>query len=72
MIEHSKEKVDDTLVKVDKFIMHVYVLDMDDFIIFGRSFLFYWKILINVQKGELTMLANDQNATFEVLNALKF
>ena len=41
-------------------------------IILGRPFLATRRTLIDVQKGELTMRVNDQEATFNVFNALKY
>ena len=58
---YPERKIEDVLVKVDKFIFPVdfVVLDFEAGkevpIILGRPFLATWKTLINVQKGELTM-----------------
>ena len=40
-------------------------------IIIRRTFLATGKILIDVQKGELTMQVNNQQVTFNVLDAMK-
>lgn len=71
-------KIEDVLVRVDKFIFHLdfiildYEADREVPIILGRSFLAIRKTLIDVQKGELTMRVNNQEVTFSVLEALKF
>ena len=63
---YSEEKIEDVLVKVDKFIFPVdfLVLDFEANkyvpIILGRPFLAMGKTFINVQKWELTMRINDQ------------
>ncbi|KAH9716271.1 hypothetical protein KPL71_021404 [Citrus sinensis] len=70
-------KIEDVLVKVGKFIFPVdfIVLDFEADkkvpIILGRPFLATEKTLIDVQKGELTMRVNDQQVTFNVLEAMK-
>ncbi|KAH9680360.1 hypothetical protein KPL71_026519 [Citrus sinensis] len=74
---YPEGKIEDVLVKVDKFIFPVdfIVLDFetekDVPIILGRPFLATGKTLIDVQKGELTMRVNDQQVTFNVLDAMK-
>lgn len=40
-------------------------------IILGRPFLATGKTLIDVQKGELTIKVNDQQVTFNMLDAMK-
>ena len=66
-------KIEDVLVKVDKFIFPVdfivldFEADKEVPIILGRPFLATGKTLIDVQKGELTMRVNDQQVTFNVL-----
>ena len=40
-------------------------------IILGRPFLTTEKTLIDVQKGELTIRVNDQQVTFNVLEAMR-
>ena len=70
-------KIEDVLVKEDKFIFSVdfIVLDFEAnkkaLIILGRPFLATGNTLIDVQKGELTMKVNDQQVTFNVLDAIK-
>ncbi|KAH9685728.1 hypothetical protein KPL70_014067 [Citrus sinensis] len=70
-------KIEDVLVKVDKFIFLVdfivldFEVDKEVPIILGRPFLVTGKTLIDVQKGELTMRVNDQQVTFNVLEAMK-
>ena len=74
---YPKGKIEDVLVKVDKFIFPVdfIVLDFEAGkevpIILGRPFLATGKTLIDVQKGELTMRMHDQQVTFNVLDAMK-
>ena len=59
-------KIEDMLVKVDKFIFPVdfiildFERDKEVPIILSRHFLATWKILTDVQKWELTMQVNDQ------------
>ncbi|KAI3759834.1 hypothetical protein L6452_07929 [Arctium lappa] len=73
-----KGKIEDILVKVDKFIFPAdflvldYEADKNVPIILGRSFLATDRTLIDVQKGELTMRVNDQQVTFNVFKSLKF
>ena len=73
---YSERKIEDVLVKVDKFIFLVdfivldFEADKEVPIILGRPFLATGKTLINVQKGELTMRMNDQQVTFNVLEAM--
>ncbi|KAH9678667.1 hypothetical protein KPL71_025809 [Citrus sinensis] len=72
-----KGKIEDVLVKVDKFIFPVdfivldFEADKEVPIILGRPFLATGKTLIDVQKGELTMRVNDQQVTFNMLDAMK-
>ena len=74
---YPEGKNEDMLVKVDKFIFQVdfIVLDFEADkkvpIILGRPFLATGKNLIDVQKRELTMRVNDQQVTFNVLDAMK-
>ncbi|XP_016667579.1 uncharacterized protein [Gossypium hirsutum] len=74
---HPEGKIEDVLVRVDKFIFPVNFLileceaDHDVLIILGRLFLTTGRTLIDVQKGKLTIRVNDQKVTFNVFNALK-
>ena len=74
---YPEGKIEDVLVKVDKFIFPVdfivldFEADKDVPIILGRPFLATEKTLIDVKKGELTMRVNDQQVTFNVLDAMK-
>ncbi|KAH9792555.1 hypothetical protein KPL71_004168 [Citrus sinensis] len=74
---YPEGKIEDVLVKVDKFIFPVdfivldFEADKEVPIILGRPFLAIGKTLINVQKKELTMRVNDQQVTFNVLVAMK-
>ncbi|XP_062075231.1 uncharacterized protein LOC133779264 [Humulus lupulus] len=69
-------KIEDVLVKVDKFISPVdfivlnYEVDREVPIILGRPFLATG--LIDVQKGELTMTVQDEQVTFNVFKAMRF
>lgn len=74
---YPEGKIEDVLVKVDKFIFPVdfivldFEVDKEVPIILGRPFLTTGKTLIDVQKRELTMRVNDQQVTFNVLEAMK-
>ncbi|KAH9750390.1 hypothetical protein KPL71_013860 [Citrus sinensis] len=74
---YPKGKIEDVLVKVDKFIFPVdfivldFEADKEAPIILGRPFLATRKTLIDVQKEELTMRVNDQQVTFNVLDTMK-
>ncbi|XP_015389858.1 uncharacterized protein LOC107178784 [Citrus sinensis] len=74
---YPEGKIEDVLVKVDKFIFPVdfivldFEVDKEVPIILGGSFLAIGKTLIDVQKGELTMRVNDQQVTFNVLEAMR-
>ncbi|XP_062104029.1 uncharacterized protein LOC133815176 [Humulus lupulus] len=71
-------KIEDVLVKVDKFIFPVdfivldYEADREVPIILGRPFLATGRTLIDVQKGELTMRVQDEQVTFNVFKAMRF
>ncbi|XP_060960878.1 uncharacterized protein LOC133031405 [Cannabis sativa] len=75
---HPEGKIEDVLVQVDKFIFPAdfiildYEADAEVPIILGRPFLATGRTLIDVQKGELTKLVNDQQVTFNVFNAMRF
>ncbi|KAJ9556305.1 hypothetical protein OSB04_010919 [Centaurea solstitialis] len=76
-IAYPKGKIEDILVKVDKFIFPADFIILDCEvdkkvpIILGRPFLATGRALIDVHKGELTMRVNDQQVTFNVFNSLK-
>ncbi|XP_062118572.1 uncharacterized protein LOC133832214 [Humulus lupulus] len=71
-------KIEDVLVKVDKFIFPAdfivldYEADREIPIILGRPFLTTGRTLIDVQKGELTMRVQDEQVTFNVFKAMRF
>ncbi|KAH9670524.1 hypothetical protein KPL70_017015 [Citrus sinensis] len=73
---YPEGKIKDVLVKVDKFIFPVdfivldFKADKEVSIILGRPFLATEKTLTDVQKRELTMRVNDQQVTFNVLEAM--
>ncbi|XP_038890264.1 uncharacterized protein LOC120079888 [Benincasa hispida] len=77
-IMHPEGKIEDVLVQVDKFIFPTdfiildYEADIEVPIILGHPFLATGRVLIVVQKGELTIRVDDQQAKFNVLNALKY
>ena len=74
---YPEGKIEDVLVKVDKFIFSVdfimldFEADKEVSIILERPFLATGKTLIDVKKKELTMRVNDQQVTFNVLDAMK-
>ncbi|KAL5562825.1 hypothetical protein UlMin_032572 [Ulmus minor] len=77
-IAHPEGKIEDVLVKVDKFIFPVdfivldYDADLEVPIILGRPFLATGRTLIDVQNGELTMRVQDEHVTFNVFQSMKF
>ncbi|KAL5552651.1 hypothetical protein UlMin_040052 [Ulmus minor] len=77
-IAHPEGKIEDVLVKVDKFIFPVdfivldYEADLEVPIILGRPFLATGRTLIDVQNGELTMRVQDEHVTFNVFQSMKF
>ncbi|XP_062080623.1 uncharacterized protein LOC133785396 [Humulus lupulus] len=70
-------KIEDVLVQVDKFIFPAefiildYEEDRDEPIILGRPFLATGRTLIDVEKGELTIRAQDEQVTFKVFNPIR-
>ena len=76
-LAHPKGKIEDVLVKVDKFNLPAdfIVLDLEAdrkvSIILGRQFLATGRTLIDVQKGELIMRVNDEQVTFNVLREMR-
>ncbi|KAL5550171.1 hypothetical protein UlMin_000347 [Ulmus minor] len=77
-IAQLEGKIEDVLVKVDKFIFPVdfiildFEADMEVPIILGRPFLATGRVLIDVHNGELTMRVQDEKVTFNVFQAMKF
>ncbi|XP_038895956.1 uncharacterized protein LOC120084129 [Benincasa hispida] len=77
-IMYHEGKVEDVLLKVDKFIFLTDFIildceaDRDVPIILGRTFIAIGKVLIDVYKGELTMRVDNQEDKFDVLNVLRF
>ena len=69
--------IEDVLVKVDKFIFPTYfiILDMqgdkEDPIILRRLFLATGKAMIDVQKGELRLRAQEEEVRFNIFNVIK-
>ncbi|GMJ10652.1 hypothetical protein HRI_004734400 [Hibiscus trionum] len=74
---HSKGKIEDILVRVDKFIFHVDFLildcEVDEHapIILGRPFLATGRTVIDLKKGELTMRVNHQHIKLNIFQTLK-
>ncbi|GMI87116.1 hypothetical protein HRI_002380900 [Hibiscus trionum] len=70
-------KIEDSLVRVDKFIFPVDFLVLDCEvdenapIILGRPFLATGRTMIDVEKGELTMRVNNQQIKLNVLQGIK-
>ncbi|XP_022889017.1 uncharacterized protein LOC111404442 [Olea europaea var. sylvestris] len=70
--------IEDVLVKVDKFIFPAdfVVLDMEEDqknpLILGRPFLATRRALINVQEGHLTLRVNEEEARFNIYQAMKY
>ncbi|XP_070005415.1 uncharacterized protein [Nicotiana sylvestris] len=69
--------IDDVLVRVDKFILRAdfVILDCEvDYemaIILGRPFLATGKYLVDVEGGELTFRAGDENVVFHVCKSMR-
>ena len=74
---YHEGKIEDVLVKIDKFIFPVdfivldFEADKEVPIIIGGHFLTTGKTLIDMQKAKLTMRVNDKQVTFNVLKAIK-
>ncbi|KAL4363490.1 hypothetical protein GQ457_04G017090 [Hibiscus cannabinus] len=74
---HIEGKIEDILVRVDKFIFPAdfIVLDCEADehapIILGRPFLATGRMLIDCEKGELTIRVNDQKVTLNIFKSLK-
>ncbi|KAL4308125.1 hypothetical protein GQ457_01G012990 [Hibiscus cannabinus] len=74
---HPEGKIEDILVRVDKFIFPAdfIVLDCEADehapIILGRPFLANGRMLIDCEKGELTIRVNDQQITVNIFKSLK-
>ncbi|KAK4271016.1 hypothetical protein QN277_019773 [Acacia crassicarpa] len=73
-----KGKIEDVLVKVDKFIFPVdfiildFEADHDVPILLGSPFMATGRTLIDVEKGELTMRVNNDQVTFSILKNVRF
>ncbi|XP_058741907.1 uncharacterized protein LOC131614322 [Vicia villosa] len=74
---YPQGKIEDVLVRVDKFVFPAdfiimdFDADEDIPIMLGRPFLATRRTLIDVEKGELTMRVKCQQVVFNVLNALQ-
>lgn len=77
-LTYPRGVIEDSLVKVDKFIFPVdfVVLDIEEDndmpLILGRSFLATSRALIDVQHEELTLKMNDEHFVFDIYRAMKF
>ncbi|KAK4269665.1 hypothetical protein QN277_022793 [Acacia crassicarpa] len=77
-IVQPEGKIEDVLVKVDKFIFPVdfiildFEADHDVPILLGRPFMVTGRTLIDVEKGELTMRVNIGQVTFSILKNARF
>ncbi|MCH95107.1 hypothetical protein A2U01_0016081, partial [Trifolium medium] len=75
---YPQGKIEDVLVRVDKFIFPAdfiimdFTADEDTPILLGSPFLATGRTLIDVEKGELTMRVNNQEVTFNVLKAMEY
>ncbi|KAK4269099.1 hypothetical protein QN277_022302 [Acacia crassicarpa] len=71
-------KIEDVLVKVDKFIFLVdfiildFEADHDVPILLGRPFMATGRTLIDVEKGELTIWVKNDQVTFSILKTARF
>ncbi|KAE8712804.1 hypothetical protein F3Y22_tig00110223pilonHSYRG00028 [Hibiscus syriacus] len=71
-------RIEDAIVKVDKFVFPIDFLILDCEvdatvpIILGRPFLATGRILIDCERGELTMRMADQHVTVNVFQSLKY
>ena len=74
---YLEDKIEEFLVNIDKFIFLVdfivldFKVDKEVAIILGRHFLATRNTLIDVDKRELIMRVNDQQVTFNMLDAMK-
>ena len=65
------------IVKVDKFLFPVdfVVMDIEEDaevpLILGRSFMKTVKVIIDVDKGKLKVCAQDEEVSFDVIEAMK-
>ncbi|XP_061371387.1 uncharacterized protein LOC133313977 [Gastrolobium bilobum] len=77
-ITYPEGKIENVLVRVDKFIFPAYFIVLDFEVdrevplLLGKPFLATGRTLIDVEKGDLTMRFNDEQITFNVLNAMKY
>ncbi|XP_017221442.2 uncharacterized protein LOC108198185 [Daucus carota subsp. sativus] len=77
-LAHPEEKIEDVLVKVDKFIFPADFIVLDNEadrevpIILGRPFIATGRTLIEVQNDELTMRVQDEKVTFNFFKTIKY
>ncbi|XP_061357374.1 uncharacterized protein LOC133301714 [Gastrolobium bilobum] len=77
-ITYPEGKIENVLVRVDKFIFPAdfnvldFEADREVPLLLGRPFLATGRTFIDVEKGALTMRVNNEQITFNVLNALKY
>ncbi|XP_017622172.1 uncharacterized protein LOC108466356 [Gossypium arboreum] len=76
-LAYLERKIEDALVRVDKFIFPVnfiildFETDKEVPIILGRPFLAIGRMIIDVQKSEFTMRVQDKQVIFNLLKALR-
>ncbi|TYK25564.1 uncharacterized protein E5676_scaffold352G007180 [Cucumis melo var. makuwa] len=73
-IARPEGKNEDKLIKVDKFIVPANFVILDYKVDQEVPIILEWqtgRTLIDVRQGELTIQLNDQNVTFNIVNALK-
>lgn len=77
-LQLAEGKIEDVVVKVDKFIFLANFIILDDEadievpIILGRPFLATGQMPIDVKKRELSMQVNKEKVVFNVFNAMKY
>ncbi|KAA3457108.1 Retrovirus-related Pol polyprotein from transposon opus [Gossypium australe] len=77
-LAYPEGKIEDVLVRLDKFIFPTgfsildFEVDKDVSIILGRPFLATRRFFVDVQKSELMMRVQDNKVTFNIPKAMKF
>ncbi|KAA0059788.1 uncharacterized protein E5676_scaffold896G00480 [Cucumis melo var. makuwa] len=77
-IAKPEGKIEDVLVKVDKFLFLAnfvildYKPDREVPIILGQPFLSTGHVLIDIHQRKLTICFNDEEIKFNIVNAMKF
>ena len=76
-LKHPRGVIENVLVKVDKFIFPAdfIVLDMEEYkeipIILGKPFLATGKVMIDVHRGELKLIVQEDEVKFNVFEAVR-